>query len=77
MSGKTTYICANQSAPSPVHLQFGLSSNLKHFRIAVNLPCDIIPVVSLKENEVGDFSEDYAKSSGTLDRNQCLYFTHA
>jgi len=39
---RTTQISANRSAPGPLHARFGLSSNLKYFRIAVNLPCDIV-----------------------------------
>jgi len=39
---KTAQIGANRSGSGPVHLQFGLSSNVKYIRKAVNLPCDIV-----------------------------------
>jgi len=57
----TTRIAGNRSALGPVQLRFRLSSKLKYFRSAVNLPRDIVSQLPenrkfhCKENEVGDF----------------------
>ena len=54
---KTTRIDANQSAPGRVHLQFGLSSNLKYLNSTSTTWCCFwkCRMFHYKEKEVGDF----------------------